>query len=158
MVSAPYVEVVDMFQANPYFYFLGDLIRGRLDAHLHPAGALIQAVGRQFAREKQPRNESPLDTLESPAETFPDLDLLFAAAARENAIEELGRLKDPRAIGLLEQLLFHPDRGTRLRAVLALRELDATTVVPAMRRVVQTESDTDVRDAAAAALTRLSAP
>lgn len=158
MVSAPYVEVVDMFQANPYFYFLGDLIRGRIDAHLHPAGALIQAVDRQFAREQQPRNETPLDTLESPAETFPDLDLLFAPAARANAIEELGRLKDPRAIGLLEQLMFHPDRVTRLRAVHALGEFDSPSVAPAMMRVVQADSDAEVRDAAAAALTRFSPP
>ncbi|HEX9155771.1 MAG TPA: HEAT repeat domain-containing protein [Nitrospira sp.] len=158
LVSAPYVEVVERLQANPYFYFLGDLIRGRLDEHLHPAGALIQAVDRQFAREQQPRHETPLDTLESPAETFPDLDLYFAASARENAIEELGRLKDPRAIDLLERLMFHPDRGTRLRAVLALREFDAPPVAPAMMRVVQTDSDTDVRNAAAAALARFSAP
>jgi HEAT repeat protein len=158
LVSAPYVEVVERLQANPYFYFLGDLIRGRLDEHLHPAGALVQAVDRQFAREQQPRKETPLDTLESPAETFPDLDLYFAESARENAIEELGRLKDPRAIDLLERLMFHPDPRTRLRAVHALGEFDSLSIPPAMTRVVQSDSDAGVRDAAADALMRYSNP
>ena len=158
LVSAPYVEVVEGLQANPYFYFLGDLIRGRLDEHLHPAVALIQAVDRQFARELQPRNETPLDTLESPAETFSDLDLYFASSARENAIEELGRLKDPRAIDLLVRLMFHPDPRTRLRAVHALGEFDSLSIAPAMTRVVQADSDPGVRDAAADVLMRYSNP
>jgi hypothetical protein len=156
LVTAPYVEVVEKFQTNPYFYFLGDLIRGRIDAHLDITGALIQAVGRHFERERHPRIATPFDTLESPAETFPDLDLHFAASAQENAVEELGRLKDTRAIELLKTLMFHSDPRTRLRAVLALGELDAPSLAPAMTRVVRADSDADVRDAAAAVLTRFS--
>lgn len=156
MVTAPYVEVVEKFQTSPYFYYLGDLVRGQVDGYLDSTGALIKAVDRHFDRERHPPAVTPFDTLESPAETFPDVDLLFSGSAQENAVEELGRLKDARAIGLLEQLMFHPERGTRLRAVLALGEFDAPTVAPAMMRIVQTESDTDVRNAAAAALTRLS--
>lgn len=158
MVTAPYVEVVEQFQANPYFYFLGDLIRSRIDAHLDLIGALIQAVDQQFDRERHPRVATPLDTLESPAETFPDLDLHFSAWARENAIEELGRLKDARAIDLLERLMFHADWRIRLRAVLALGEFDAPSIALAMTRVVQTDSDTGVRDAAATVLARYSRP
>lgn len=158
LVTAPYVEVVEQFQANPYFYFLGDLIRGRIDAHLDTTGALIQAVERQFNRDEHPRIATPLDTLESPAETFPDLDLHFSGWARENAIEELGRLKDPRAIDLLERLMFHSDWRIRLRAVLALGEFNAPSIAPAMTRVAQTDSDTGVRQAAATVLARYSGP
>lgn len=156
LVTAPYVEVLEKFQTNPYFYFLGDLIRGRIDAQLDITGALIQAVGRHFERERTPRIATPFDTLESPAETFPDLDLHFAASAQENAVEELGRLKDNRAIELLKTLMFHSDPRTRLRAVLALGEFDAPGLAPAMTRVVRADSDADVRDAAAAVLTRFS--
>jgi HEAT repeat protein len=95
-----------------------------------------------------------LDTLESPAETFPDLDLHFAALAQENAIDELGRLKDSRAIDLLKMLMFHSDPRTRLRAVLALGEFNSPSLAPAMTRVVRADSDADVREAAAAVLTR----
>jgi HEAT repeat protein len=156
LVTAPYVEVVEKFQANPYFYFLGDLIRGRIDDQLDITGALIQAVDRHFDRERRPRIATPLDTLESPAETFPDFDLHFAASAQENAIEELGRLKDSRAIELLKSLMFHSEPRTRLRAVRALGEFDAPSLAPAMTRVVRADSDANVRDAAAAVLTRFS--
>lgn len=156
LVTAPYVEVVEQFQTNPYFYFMGDLIRGRIDADLDTTGALIQAVDRQSYRERHPRVVTPLDTLESPAETFPDLDLHFASSALENAVEELGRLKDPRAIELLKTLMFHAEPRTRLRAVLALGEFDAPILAPAMTRVVRADSDPDVRNAAATVLARYS--
>jgi hypothetical protein len=156
LVTAPYVEVVEKFQANPYFYFLGDLIRGRIDAHLDTTGALIQALDRHVDRERHPRAATPLDTLESPAETFSDLDLHFAGLARENAVEELGRLKDSRAIELLKSLMFDSDSRTRLRAVLALGEFDAPALAPAIARVVQADSDPDVRDAAISVLARSS--
>jgi HEAT repeat protein len=156
LVTAPYVEVVEKFQANPYFYFLGDLIRGRIDAHLDTTGALIQALDRHVDRERHPRAATPLDTLESPAETFSDFDLHFAGLARENAVEELGRLKDSRAIELLKTLMFDSDPRTRLRAVLALGEFDAPSLAPAIARVVQADSDPDVRDAAISVLARSS--
>jgi hypothetical protein len=158
LVTAPYVDVMEQFQTNPYFYFIGDLIRGRIDANLDTTGALIRAVDRQFYRERHPRPATPLDTLESPAETFPDLDLHFASSARENAVEELGRLKDTRAIELLKALMFHSDPRTRLRAVLALGEFDAPILAPAITRVVEADSDPDVRVAAATVLARYSKP
>ena len=81
------------------------------------------------------------------SKTFPDLDLYFAVPAQENAVEELGRLKDSRAIELLKTLMFHSDPRTRLRAVLALGEFDAPSLAPAIARVVRADSDPDVRDA-----------
>lgn len=156
LVSAPYVEVVERFQANPYFYFLGDLIRGWTDAHLDTTGALIQALDRQVNHELQGPVGTPMDTLLSPAETFADLDLHFADWAQVNTVDELGRLKDSRAMNVLEKLMFHSDHRTRLRAVVALGEFDAPSIAPVMMRVVQVDSDSSVRDAAAAVLTKFS--
>jgi hypothetical protein len=153
---APYVEVVEKLQANPYFYFVGDIVRDWAHAQLDTTGALIQALDRKVDRELHPRPVTPLDTLESPAETFPDLDAHFAVAAQHNTVEELGRLKDPRAIDLLEKLLFHPDRQTRVRAVLALGQFDAPSIPPIMTRVVEADSDRTVRDAAAGVLAKFS--
>lgn len=156
LVSAPYVEVVEKLEANPYFYFLGDIVRGWTKAHLDTTGALIQALDRQFDRELHPLPVTPLDTLVSPAETFPDLDVYFAASAEQNTIEELGRLKDTRAIDLLERLLFHANRRARLHAVLALGQFDAPSIAPVMARVAEADSDSIVRDAAAEVLTKFS--
>ena len=156
LVSAPYVEVVEKLQSNPYFYFLGDVVRGWTTAHVDTTGALIQALDRQFDRELHPPPVTPQDTLVSPAETFPDLDVHFAASAEQNTIEELGRLKDTRAIDLLERLTFHADRRTRLHAVLALAQFDAPSIAPVMARVAEGDSDSVVRDTAAGVLTKFS--
>jgi hypothetical protein len=158
MVSAPYIEVVEKFQTNPYFYFLGDLIRGWSDARLDTTGALIQALNQQLNREQSASPVTPDDTLLSPAETFPDLDLHFASWAQENAVEELGRLKDPRAVALLERLMFHSDRKMRLRAVLALGQFDSLALSPVLTQVAHADTDAGVRDAAAAVLTKFSTP
>lgn len=156
LVSAPYVEVVDKLQANPYFYFIGEIVRGWTILHLDTTGALVQALGRQFDRELHPPPVTPMDTLVSPGETFPDLDAHFAAAAQQNTIDELSRLKDPRAIDLLERLMFHSDRRTRLRAVLALEQFDAPSIAPVMTRVAEKDNDTAVREAAAGVLAKFS--
>lgn len=156
LVTAPYVEVVEKFQENPYFYFLGDLIRGSVEDHLDITGALIQALAQQLDRELHQRVPTPFDTLLSPAETFPDLDLHYASRAQENAVQELGRLKDSRAIALFERLMLHSDPQIRLSAVLALGEFDVPSVASTMTRVLQTDANTAVRDAAKSILTRAS--
>ncbi|SLM48960.1 exported protein of unknown function [Nitrospira japonica] len=154
LVSAPYVEVVEKFQANPYFYFIGDLIRGWSDFSFDPTEALIQALARQVEQKRNSRGTTELDTLLSPAETFPDLDLHFADTAQENTVEELGRLRDMRALDVLQQLLSDADRRTRLRAVRAIGEFDAPSVEPAVMRVAQADVDAEVREAASAVLAK----
>jgi hypothetical protein len=157
LVHAPYVEVVEKLQANPYFYFLGEIVRERMRTHVDTTGALIRALDRQFDRELHPQPVTPLDTLVSPGETFPDLEALFSAAAQQNTVEELGRLKDSRAVDLLERLTSHANQGTRLRAVVALGQFDDPSIAPVMTRVAQADSDAAVRNAAEQVLTKRSA-
>jgi hypothetical protein len=156
LVNAPYVEVVEKLQANPYFYFLGDIVRERLQTRIDSTGALIGALDREFDRQLHPQLATPLDTLVSPGETFPNLDAHFSAAAQQNTVEELGRLKDARAIDLLERLTSHPNRLTRLLAVLALGQFDHPSIASVLTHVAQADSDAAVRDAAAGVLARRS--
>ena len=113
-----------------------------------------EALARQVEQKRLSRVATELDTLLSPAETFPDLDLHFSDLAQENTVEELGRLKDVRALDVLEQLLSHSDRRTRLRAVLAIGEFDAPSVESTMVRVARADVDAEVRDAASAVLAK----
>ena len=47
LVNAPYVEVVEKLEANPYFYFMGHIVWG-WHQHLDRTGALIQARVRRL--------------------------------------------------------------------------------------------------------------
>ena len=141
LVNAPYIEVVEKLQANPYFYFLGDIIRERMQTHIDTIGALIRALDQQFNRELHPQPVTPLDTLVSPGETFPDLDIVYSAAAPQNTIDELGRLKDSRAVHLLERLTSHANRITRLHAVVALGQFDDPSLVSVITGVAEKDRD-----------------
>lgn len=156
LVNAPYIEVVEKLQANPYFYFLGDIIRERMQTHIDTIGALIRALDQQFNRELHPQPVTPLDTLVSPGETFPDLDIVYSAAAQQNTIDELGRLKDSRAVHLLERLTSHANRITRLHAVVALGQFDDPSIVSVITGVAEKDRDAAVRNAATEVVTRLS--
>jgi hypothetical protein len=153
LATAPYVEVVEQLQTNPYFYFIGEIVRG-WNQKLDSTGVLIQALDRHLEEERDRLPATPLDTLVSPAETFPDLDGHFAPMARQNAVEELGRLKDPRAIHVLERLIGDADPETRVHAVLALGEFDTAAVTPVLARVAKADSHAAVRHAASGVLTK----
>lgn len=154
LVTAPYIEVVDKFQANPYFHFLGELIRDRVDQSRDVTESLITALNREMY-PATPVVVTPLDTLVSPAETFPNLDEHFSSIAWERAIDELGRLRDPRAVELLLKSASHPDHRVRLHAVLALEGFASPSVVPTVTHVAQSDTDVSVRNAAKAVLARL---
>jgi HEAT repeat protein len=113
---------------------------------------LIEALTRQFDEERHRPPPTPLDTLVSPAETFPDLDAHFAPSAQENAVDELGRLGDARAIEVLKKMMFEADRNMRLHAVMALGQFDAPSVTSVLTTVAQADSDRMVRDAASRVL------
>lgn len=157
VANAPYVEVTETLETNPYFYYLGSIVRG-WHQNLDTTGALIEAVDRHFGEDLQRPPVNPMATLVSPAETFPDLPAHFAPSARQNAVDELGRLKDPRAIPLLERMTVSADRTTRLHAVRAMGEFEAPSALSALARVVETDSDREVREAASRALLKHSKP
>lgn len=149
--TPPYLEALQKFIANPYFYFLGDLVKGRVVSSLDTTGALIE--GLQRLAEHEPMKSDPLkgEYLMSSDE------VMFFGSARENVIQELGRLKDPRAVPILTRLLGHSERRVRLLSVRALKSIAAVESRSAIERVAQQDGDREVRQAAAAALAGLPA-
>ena len=147
--TPPYLEALEKFVANPYFYLLGDLVKGRVVSRSDTTGALIEGLQRLAAHE--PMKSDPLkgEFLMSSDE------VMFFASARENVIQELGRLKDPRAVPILTKLLGHSERRVRLLSVRALTSISAVDSRSAIERVARQDRDREVRQAAAAALAGL---
>ncbi|MGH7167690.1 MAG: HEAT repeat domain-containing protein [Nitrospiraceae bacterium] len=144
--TPPYLEALEKFVVNPYFYLLGDLVKGRVTSGLDTTGALIEGLER--LAEHEPVKSDPLkgEYLMSSDE------VMFYTSARENVIQELGRLKDLRAVPILTKLLRHSDPRVRLLSVRALRSIAAVASRSAIERVAQQDKDREVRRAAAAAL------
>ncbi len=152
--TGPYIEVLHRFETNPYFYFLGDLVKGRAASGLDVNGSLVQGLERLIEHEPH-QTSSAAETDSNPANPLLASDVLFARQARNNAIIELGRLKDPKALPVLTKLLEHGDRQVRLLAVGALGSIHSPEAKPAIEAVARHDGDNEVRAAAEAVLASL---
>ncbi|HEV8540641.1 MAG TPA: HEAT repeat domain-containing protein [Nitrospiraceae bacterium] len=152
--TGPYVEALHRLESDPYYYFLGDLVKGTVSGRLDLTGSLIQGLQR-LASSELSASASP-EAPPNPADTLPDAAILHARPARDNTILELARLKDARALPVLTQLLSHRDPRVRLASVRALGEIRSSQARPAIERVASQDGDHEVREAATAVLASLS--
>lgn len=143
--TPPYLDALQKFETNPYYYFLGDIVRARVASRLDITGGLIQGLRR--VAQKPPERGDQQEQL-----SMRPTDELYAPDARENAIRELGRLKDPRAVPILTALLEHADRRVRMRSAESLGLIRAPESRPVLERVAEHDQDPHVRKAAAGAL------
>jgi len=147
--TPPYLETLERFQTNPYFYFLGDFVKARVASRLNQTEVLLQSLQRLMQNEP-PRGDQPENV-----HAFLPGDTIYPLMVRDNTIQELGRLKDRRAGPFLTTLLGHNNRQVRLLSVQALGAIQAGEAWPAVERVAQQDGDREVRQAAAAVLASL---
>ena len=152
--TPPYLETLERFQTNPYFYFLGQFVRASISSRPDRTGVLLQSLQRLIDNEHQRTDMHAPDLGDGMLEMVHG-ETLYPQLVRENTIRELGRLKDPQAVPLLMTLLGHGNRQVRLLSVRALGAIRADEARPAIERMAQQEGDREVRQAAAAALAGL---
>lgn len=148
----PYLDALYRFETNPYFFLLGDLVKGGVVSGLDQTGSLIEGLTR-LGRIREPQGEGRPDAT---APAMVSGEILYVAAVIQNTIRELERLKEPRAIPALAELVRHDDRRIRLAAVRALGSLAAPAGRPALERAFREDRDEQIRRAAASALATLS--
>lgn len=145
--TPPYLEALERFDTNPYFYFLGEIVSSRTRSRSDVTEALIHSLQHMIQAET-PKTEQLQD-----AHGFLPGESLYPALVRENTIRELGRLRDDRAVPVLTALLGHASRQTRLASIEALTPLrDSAEVRSALERMATGDRDPEIRRAAASAL------
>lgn len=145
--TPPYLEALERFDTNPYFYFLGEIVSSRTRSRSDVTEALIRSLQHMIQAET-PKTEQLQD-----AHGFLPGESLYPALVRENTIRELGRLRDDRAVPVLTALLGHASRQTRLASIEALTPLrDSAEVRSALERMATGDRDPEIRRAAASAL------
>jgi len=152
--TPPYLETLERFQTNPYFYFLGQFVRASITSRPDRTGVLLQSLQRLMDNESRKSDLHRPDLGDGMLEMVHG-ETLYPLLVRENTIRELGRLKDPQAVPLLTTLLGHGNRQVRLLSVRALGAIRVDEARPAIERVAQQDGDREVRQAAAAALAGL---
>jgi hypothetical protein len=150
--TLPYVDVIQQFETNPYFYFLGDIVLGAMVGQ-EAASSLVAAVARYA--DSHASRPSGTDQYPEAAETLPSFEPQYELQALARAIEEVARLKQRGSAPILTKLLTHPDWRVRLHAVRGIETLGAVESTPILSEIARHDSDGDVRQAAQHALAQL---
>ncbi len=156
LTNAPYVDVLHKVESNPYFYFLGDLIKGFL-ATRRDAGATLIAGAERLGDDEDLRRYPYADTAAETGDMLAGPELLYGVQALARTARELGVLREARAVPVLAKLLEYPDDRIRLSAAMALGQLQSPAARTSLERAAAHDRDRAVRAAAAEALARLPA-
>lgn len=117
--TPPYIDAIQRFETNPSVFFLGDIVRERLQGERGRAPALMAGLRRVLRKDA-----SRIDPLSAP-HTMMAAESSLPRVARHRAIRELGRLGDPRAVPFLRELLSHDDPAIRQTAGQALAAIES---------------------------------
>lgn len=142
-VGSLYWDAVQHLEENPYYYYLGELVKAWLAAQ-EEAGIVFSKV------LKHP----PLTFSVDGGGTQPTDQVVANQEARLNAIRELGRLKERRALETLWDLVRQPDERQRLTAVSAIGEIGDPNSLEPLRRLAS-DGDSEIRTAAESAIKRI---
>jgi hypothetical protein len=149
--TPPYLEALEDFQTNPYYYFLGQFVRAATEGRVDPIEVLIVGVRRLTVAEATADEDSPVRAIDSGHGMF-FTESIYTELIVDSAIRELSRLSDPRISELLMDLLHYPSRRLRLAAVAGLQARTDPGVQEALQRTAARDDDAAVRRAASEAL------
>jgi hypothetical protein len=148
--TPPYLDALDKFQTNPYYFFVGEILRGNLEKGLDPRAGLIYALELALSREKSSAGASEstdrdagshLHTMDSERE-------VYEARAIGRAIDDCVEAGDRRIIPVLLQLLNHPDSVVRVRTIEAMGSFGVEESRPRLLQMAQNDPDPQVRETA----------
>lgn len=143
-VGSLYWDAVQHLEENPYYYYLGELLRGWLTAQ-SDAGAVFSKMLRQ----------PPMTISMGGEDTQPTARDVANQVARLDAIRELGRMKDRRAIETLLDLVGQPNQQEQLVAVAAIGEIGDPAVLNRLTQLYESTPDATLRVSVERAIARI---
>lgn len=143
-VGSLYWDAVQHLEEDPYYYYLGELIQARLKDQKDD----VEVFGRML---KAP----PFVIAMEGGGSQMTARVKANANARINTIRELGRLKDPRGIAPLLDLLDREVVTERKAAATALGEIGDPASLERLTQLSQAEMDPGVQAAVEAAIARI---
>ena len=148
--TPPYLDALDKFYSNPYYFFVGEILRGTLEKGLDPRGGLIYALEGVRSVEPGERKESGtmsrdagshLHTADSEREFYETRAIL-------RAIDDCVNNGDRRVVPVLSQLLNHPDSEVRRRSLEGMASLKVEESRAPLFHMAQHAPDLQVRKTA----------
>ncbi len=124
--TPPYLDVLQKFDTNPYYFFIGGLLRIFLEQELNAEQALLVLMQQvAIERSSSTRGSKQADRFQEADHSMNSSRDLYLPTAMLRSIEELVRRQDRRAIPVLTRLLDYPHKEVRAGASKALDVLEA---------------------------------
>jgi hypothetical protein len=148
--TPPYLDVLDKFQTNPYYFFVGEILRGYVEKGLDPRGGLIYALELVLSNEKATawRSGSIGRDAGSHLHTMDSDRVFYKTQAIRRAIDDCVDAKDRRIVPVLLKLLSHPDSAVRVRTIEAIGSFGVEESRSRLLQMAQNDPDTQVRETA----------
>ncbi len=147
--TPPYLDVLHNFLTNPYYHYLGEILWGEIQGSQDIHGILLDLLQAEASRKDR---EEELDFIMSRAQhsqhTMPSGKNVYAPLAIRRTIDEFVKINDTRLIGILKDLLQHPDVYVQVRSIEAFGDFGVTDALPLLTDLSRQSQQVEVRSAA----------
>ncbi|UCE63433.1 MAG: HEAT repeat domain-containing protein [Nitrospirota bacterium] len=148
--TPPYLDALDKFQTNPYYFFVGEILRGNVEKGLDPRGGLIYALELVLSKGNADgwRSGTIGRDAGSHLHTMDSDRVFYKNRAIRRAIDDCVEASDRRIVPVLSQLLAHPDSAVRIRTIEAMGSFGVEESRSRLLQMAQSDPDTQVRETA----------
>lgn len=147
--TPPYLDVLHNFLSNPYYHYLGELVRGEVRGSQDPHAIFIDSLHADVVKIQNAEEFDPVDSHAArPQHSMPLDKKQYAPVAVRRTIDELVQARDTRLVRILKTLLQYPDVYVQVRSVKAFGDFGATEAIPFLTNLSQQSQLVEVRSAA----------
>ena len=153
--TLPYLDSLHNFLTNPYYHFLGEIVDGQIHRNQDAHRVFLKELYAKVAHEAVPEASENSDWLPEGIHSMQQAHTLYEPVAARRTIEEFVRANDDRIVGILPDLLNHPDVYVKVRSIEAFGDFSVTEALPLLRGLEENAKEVEVRYAASATISRL---
>ena len=153
--TLPYLDSLHNFLTNPYYHFLGEIVHGQIHRNQDAHRVFLKGLRDRVAQEAVPKVSESSDWLPEGIHSMQQAHTLYEPVAARRTIGEFVRAEDSRIVGILPDLLHHPDVYVKVRSVQAFGDFGVKAALPVLRDLEKNAKDVEVRSAASATISRL---
>ena len=153
--TLPYLDSLHNFLTNPYYHYLGEIVDGQVHRNQDAHRVFLKELRAKVAHEADPRVSDNPDWIPEGIHSMQQAHTLYEPVAARRAIGEFVEAKDDSIVGILPDLLNHPDVYVKVRSVQAFGDFRVTEALPLLRDLEKNAKEVEVRNAASTTIARL---
>ena len=153
--TLPYLDSLHNFLTNPYYHFLGEIVDGQIHENLDVHLVFLKELRAKVAHEAVSEVSENSDWLPEGIHSMQQAHTLYEPVAARRTIGEFVQTQDDRIVGILPDLLNHPDVYVKVRSVQAFGDFGVLKALSLLRDLEKNAKEVEVRNAASATISRL---